>query len=198
VARSSLRIVLVGLALLAGALLTAFVVRDDGDAGATPTPPESIQGPQVRIGDLIYNVVDVRILKPDRPDDAPYLVNQPRRPKGNAYLGVFLKIYNQNADAEQASAPGYLLEPLKGSRAAMNQSTESPYQLVLASNVPAGGQLPVPGTAQDGGPYEGAFLLYVVNSDMTAAQPFRLVVHTGEQTGFVVLPPVPKLAGGGH
>jgi hypothetical protein len=80
----------------------------------------------------------------------------------------------------------------------MNQSTESPYGLVLTSKVPAGGVIPVPGTAQDGGPYEGAYLLYVVNGAMTDAQPFRLVVHTGEETGFIVLPPVPKLAGGGH
>jgi hypothetical protein len=33
VARSSVRVVLVVLALLAGAVLTAFVVRDDGSPG---------------------------------------------------------------------------------------------------------------------------------------------------------------------
>ena len=37
----------------------------------------------MRLGDLTYNITDVRLLDRDKPADAPYLVNlEPVRPKG--------------------------------------------------------------------------------------------------------------------
>jgi hypothetical protein len=153
----------------------------------------------VRLGDLTYVVTNIRVLDRDRPTDAPYLVNLQALPKGRAYFGVFVKIYNDNADAEQPSAPGYLLEPSRApGLVAQNQWSESPYKLDQGGTVPAGGVLPIPGSPSAGGPIDGGLLLYVIKGTMTAAQPFRLIINTGTQIGAVKLPRVPKLSGGGH
>jgi hypothetical protein len=189
------------LAAAIGAAATIVLVSrgNGGKAALTPTPPESIQGPHVRIGQLTYAITEIRILKLNRPADAPYLVNLQDPPKGDAYFGVFLKIYNHDRDNDHVSAPGFLLEPTKNtSLTAMNQSSESPYRLDQGGTVPAGSELPVPGSASAGGPIPGGMLLYVLNGKMTAAQPFRLVIHTGAQNAFIFLPRVPNLAGGGH
>ena len=123
----------------------------------------------MRLGDLTYNVTDIRLLDRNKPAEAPYLVNNPPRPKGRAYLGVFLKIYNHNQKRDRPSAPGFLLEPLRDpSLVVMNQSSESPYRLDQGGVVPAGGELPIPGSPSAAGPIEGGLLLYVVSSKMTA------------------------------
>jgi hypothetical protein len=187
-----------------GTLLIARGAGDDatgatGDAAATPVPLPPIQGPRLKVGDLLYNVTDVRILRRNRPADAPYLVNLERPPKGNAYLGVFVRVYNLSPKKEP-SAVGYLLEPSRSpGRAQMVLASESPYQLELGGAVPAGGQLPVPGSAAAEGKVPGALLLYRINGDTTANQPLDLVIHTpAGETAHLRLPPVPKLTVGGH
>ena len=199
--RVRIRLILIVAAAIAGGTLTFLVAKGNGQkSGRTPTPRESIQGPQVTIGDLTYNVTDVRLLRQNRPVDAAYLVNKDPSPKGLYYLGVFIKIYNNNPHKDQISAPGFLLEPAKApDLVVMQQASESPYNLDQGAPVPAGGELPIPGSPSAGGPIKGGLLLYWITPKMTLKQPFRLVVHTGNQNGFIVLPPVPKLTGtGGH
>src|SRR5262245_29116870 len=141
-----LRLALIVLAAVAGAAITVVLVSGNGGEGkAQPTPRLSIQGPQVRIGDLVYNVTAIRVLRLNKRGDAPYLTNYPPPPRGNAYLGVFLKFYNMNATRALPSAPGYLLEPIKNPGLVTGlQSSESPYALIPGAEVPAGGELPVP------------------------------------------------------
>jgi hypothetical protein len=197
VQRVSWRLVLIVAAGLAGATLTVFVSRGRGQEKPLLVP-SSIQGPQVTIGDLTYNVQSVRLLNPNRPADAPYMVNLPSQPKGRAYMGVFLKIYNHSREHDVVSAPGYLLEPVPApGLVVMNLPSESPYWLDQGGTVPAGGVLPVPGTPAAAGPTAGGMLLYLITSQMTANQPFRLIVHTGTQNGAIVLPRVARLTGGG-
>src|SRR6478672_9138581 len=175
------RIALIVVAALAGALLTVVLAWGGGEKPAETTP-RSIQGPQVRLDDLTYVITDVRLLNRNKPVDAPYLVNAPVRPKGRAYLGVFLKIYNNNADKALPSAPGYLLEPQKNpSYVVYQQWSESPYRLDPGTTVPAGGELPVPGSSSAAGPITGGLLLFVVRKEMTDAQPLRLIINIGTQ-----------------
>jgi hypothetical protein len=184
-------------------VLTVVLVWGDGDEATATAPPESIQGPQVRLGDLTYVITNVRVLDPNRPSDAPYVVNLEPVPKGRdgtsrVYFGVFLKVYNHNTDKAEPSAPGFLLEPTQApGLVAQNQWSESPYRLDQGATVPAGGQLPIPGSASAGGPIEGGLLLYVVSPAMTKAQPFRLVVNDGTQMGAIVLPKMNRLPGSG-
>lgn len=195
-----MRLALIALAAVAGAAITVVLVsRGGGEGKAQPPPRLSIQGPQVRIGDLVYNVTAIRVLQRNRPDDAPYLVNYPPPPRGNAYLGIFLKIYNMNPHKDLPSAPGYLLEPVKNPGLVTGlQSSESPYALVPGATVPAGGELPIPGTAAAAGPTDGALMLIRISGKTTRSQPWRLIINAAPQLGAIVLPRVPKLGGGGH
>jgi hypothetical protein len=200
---------LVVVALIAGAAVTALVVGGGNDSSANndekvqgvvadantaPLPP--IQGLQIEVDGLIYNVTDVRVLDFDSPSAAPYLTNLQRPGKGNAFLGVFMRIYNRNGKA-MPSAPGFLLEPSKQpGLAEMNKASESPYSLTMGATVPAGGVIPKPGTAAASGQFPGALILYGINTLTTQNQPLDLVVHT--QRGTIAklrLPPVPKLTG---
>ena len=195
IGRVSRKLSLVVLAAVTGAVLTIYLVDTGAGENAAAPTPLSIQGPQVRLGDLTYNVTNVRLLDRDKPAEAPYLVNNPVRPKGRAYLGVFIKIYNHDPNKDLPSAPGYLLEPQRNpSLVAYNQASESPYSLDQGGTVPAGGVLPVPGSPSAAGPIAGALLLYVVSDKMTAVQPFRLIINTGTQLGAITLPPVPKIS----
>jgi len=183
-------------------VLTVVLVWGD-DNSATATPQESIQGPQVRLGDLTYVITNVRVLDPNRPSDAPYVTNLEPVPKGRdgtsrVYFGVFLKVYNHNATQAEPSASGFLLEPsLEPGLVAQNAWSESPYRLDQGATVPAGGVLPIPGSAAAAGPIEGGLLLYVVSPAMTKAQPFRLVVNNGTEMGAIVLPKMARLPGSG-
>lgn len=202
--RSWFRLTLVVGALIAGVVITVLVAGGGDEAesskgaakaaGAKPLPP--IQGPQMNVDGLVYNVTDVRVLDFDSPSAAPYLTNLQRPGKGTAYLGVFMRVYNPSGRAV-ASAPGYLLEPAKAPELAeMVKASESPYSLILGGKVQANGVLPEPGTAAASGQFPGAMLLYGINTKTTAAQPFDLVVHTSKGTiAKLRLPPIPKLTG---
>jgi hypothetical protein len=208
--RSRFGLIAVVVALIAGAVGTVLVARG-GSAPATGTPaasvarssnrpaPPPIQGLQMKVDGLIYNVTDVRVLDFDSPSAAPYLTNLQRPGKGSGFLGVFMRVYNPTGK-DVASAPGYLLEPSKQpGLAEMNKASESPYSLTLGAKVPAKGVLPEPGTAAASGRFPGGLLLYGINGGTTDNQPLFLVVHTAKGTiAKLKLPPVPALTGKGH
>ncbi len=202
------RLTLVVVALLAGVIGTVVLTSGGGsdpvkrtsEAVATATPAlPAIQGPQLRMGDLVYNVTDVRVMNYDSPSSAPYLVNLQRPAKGAGYLAVFLRVYNLGK-RKQASAAGYLLEPSKQpGLAEMVKPAESPYQFTLGQAVPAGGVVPAPGTPAAAGKFPGGMLLYGINGDSTKNQPFDLVIHDADgRLAKLRLPPVPSLTGRGH
>jgi hypothetical protein len=196
---------LVLISLIAGVVLTV-VIAGGGDetpsgeraaAATTPAPAlPPIQGLQIGVEGLIYNVTDVRLLDFDSPSAAPYLTNLQRPAKGNAYLGVFLRVYNPTGRA-MGSAPGFLLEPSKNPELVeQNKATESPYSFKLGASVPAKGVIPVPGSAAASGQFPGGLLLYGVTSNTTKAQPLDLVIHTAKGTiAKLRLPPVPQVNG---
>src|ERR1700754_396873 len=110
------RLMLVGVALVAGVVVTVLVSGGGDETAANKPEPKAakgklppIQGLQMQVEGLIYNVTDVRILDYDSPSAAPYLTNLQRPAKGGAFLGVFMRVYNPTGK-DLASAPGYLLE----------------------------------------------------------------------------------------
>jgi hypothetical protein len=204
--RARFRLILVVAALLVGATATVVLAQGGGNsagsqAASTPAGPTQplppIQGPALEFEGLVYNITDVRVLNLDSPSDAPYLVNEPRLPKGSAYLGVFLRIYNRGK-VTRASAPGYLLEPQKAAiQVRQMASSQSPYQLAIGAKVAAGSMLPVPGTASAAGKLPGALMTYVIDSGVTKNQPVDLVIHAPDGAlAKLALPPLPSLTGG--
>src|SRR3954454_10221077 len=151
--------------MLVGAVL--FVAAGCGDkapaakpAAVAPKDLPPIQGAQMQVEGLIYNVTDVRILQYGKASDAPYLTNLERPPEGTAYLGVFMRVYNPTGK-DLPSAPGYLLEPSKQpGLVEQNSASESPYDLAMGATVKAKNVLPEPGSAAAKGEIPGALLLY--------------------------------------
>jgi hypothetical protein len=177
-----------------------------GDAPAkkpAPVAPKDlppVQGAQMQVEGLIYNVTGVRILEYGDAADAPYLTNLDRPPEGTAYLGVFMRVYNPTGK-NLPSAPGYLLEPSKQpGLVEQNSASESPFDLAMGATVKAKNVLPEPGTAAAKGTVPGALLLYPISKETTDNQPFDLVVHTAKGAiAKLRLPHVPKLkADGSH
>jgi hypothetical protein len=208
---SRFSLVAVVIVLVAGALGIVLVTRDSG-ASATGTSPHAasaaaanrpapppIEGRQMTVDGLIYNVTGVRVLDFDSPSAAPYLTNQERPAKGSALLGVFLRVYNPTGKA-MASAPGFLLEPSKEpGLAEQNLPSESPYSLTVGAKVPAKSVLPVPGSAAASGKFPGGLLLFPIDGVTIKSQPLYLIVHTNEGAiAKLKLPRVPALNGKAH
>jgi hypothetical protein len=158
---------------------------------ARPLPP--IEGPKIEFEGLVYNVTDVHELDFDNPSDAPYLTNMERPPKGEGFLGVFLRVYNPTG-AAATSAAGYLLEPTKNPGLAEQiLPAESKFRFAIGAKVPGNGAIPA---ASGGAP--GGLLLYPISTDTTRAQPFDFVIHTAKGgLANLRLPRVPKLKGHG-
>jgi hypothetical protein len=182
--------------------MSAMVVASCGghkdkatDSAAPPAAvdPASIKGPQLRMGDLIYNITDVHLFDYKSKDSRPYLTNLPAPDKGTQLLGVFLRVYNVGAKPEPA-AVGYLLEPQKQpGLVEQNIDVQTPLAMKVGSQVKPGAVYP----AADQGKYTGAMLLYPVSGPSTRAQPFDLVIHDGV-TGAIAkleVPHVKELSG---
>jgi hypothetical protein len=191
-------------ALIAGVVGTVLIARGGDDATAdknsaknasAPAPPP-IQGLQMAVDGLIYNVTDVRRLDFDSPSAAPYLTNLQRPGKGSAYLGVFLRVYNPT-NKPMASAAGYLLEPSKRPVLVEQvKNMESPYSFRMGATVPAKSVIPTPGTAAASGKFPGGLLLFGITGETTKAQPLDLVVHTAKGgIAKLRLPPVEQVNG---
>jgi|SRR3954449_680477 hypothetical protein len=195
--RSWFRLILVGAALVgAGGCGDKGPAQKPAAVAPKDLPP--IEGAQMQVEGLVYNVTDVRILEYGKPSDAPYLTNLERPAEGSAYLGVFLRVYNPTGK-DLPSAPGYLLEPSKQpGLAEQNSASESPYDLAMGATVKAKNVLPEPGSAAAKGEIPGALLLYPISKETTDSQPFDLVVHTAKGAiAKLRLPHVPKLTAAG-
>ncbi len=180
--RPRFRIVLVGIALIAGVVLVVLIAGG-GDDTPSAKPVVAAKGMpamgdrKIEVEGLVYDVTDVRVLSFDDPLAAPYLTNL-HKVKDTDYLGVFLRVYNPTGK-DLASAPGYLLEPSRQpGLAEQNNPSESPFSFEPGATVKAKNMLPEPGTAASKGTIPGALLLYPVSKETTDNQPFDLVVHT--------------------
>jgi hypothetical protein len=209
--RSRFGLVAVVIVLAAGALGIVLVAHDGGASATAPSPqaasaaavtrpaPPPIQGLQMTVEGLIYNVTEVRVLDFDSPSAAPYLTDLERPAKGSALLGVFVRVYNPNGKA-MVSAPGFLLEPSKApGLAEQNQAVASPYSLTVGAKVPAKGVIPEPGSAPASGKFPGGLLLFSIDGTTIKSQPLFLIVHTSQGAiAKLKLPRVPGLTDKTH
>jgi hypothetical protein len=165
-----------------GASATGPSTHAASAAAANRPAPPPIEGRQMTVDGLIYNVTGVRVLDFDSPSAAPYLTNLERPAKGSALLGVFLRVYNPSGKA-MVSASGFLLEPSKQPGLAEEVApSESPYSFSLGAKVPAKGVIPVPGSRAASGQFPGGLLSYPIDGMTIKNQPLFLVVHTAKGT----------------
>lgn len=178
--RAKVALVLGLVALLAGVPLAGCGEEEGQDA------LESAEGEPLELGDLIYNVAITRFLNPSLTSDAEYLVGQETEPPGQTYLGVFLRIDNENEDDAVESAPSYTVTDTSG-RDYEPLESESLYALDIGGIVDADGALPAPDTTASEGVIQGSMLLFLVDDDVSENRPLELEIDSADGTGVVEL-----------
>src|ERR1700710_2909687 len=93
------RLTLVVVVLLIGVVANVALTGGDDKTktasnAASSGPVPAIAGPQIRIGDLIYNISDVHVFDFKSDESRPYLTNMPVPAAGTQLLGVFMRVYN--------------------------------------------------------------------------------------------------------
>jgi hypothetical protein len=171
-----------GLVALLGAVLPLVACGEEEGQDAL----ESAEGEPLELGDLIYNVAITRFLNPALADDAEYLVGQAPEPPGKTYLGVFLRIDNENEDDAIESAPSYAVTDTSG-RDYEPVASDSLYALDIGATVDADGALPAPDTTASEGVIQGSMLLFLVDDDVSANRPLELEINSADGTGVVEL-----------
>lgn len=144
-----------------------------------------VEGEQLHLDGLTYNVAITRFLNIQDTEDSEYLVGQDPPEPGTSYLGVFLTILNQGEE-ELPSADGFTVisseevrfDPLV---------TESPYALPVGDPIPAKGRLPIPNSTAATGPIEGSMLVFLVDDAVSESRPLRLEIEGDTETGEVEL-----------
>jgi hypothetical protein len=173
------------IALLAAIALAAIVVAGALSACGEEAESEVVEGEPIEIGELSYNVQITRFLNPDDTEDSEYLLGQPPPPPGTEYLGVFMVIENETEEA-LPSASDYIVIDTLDAEYEFAES-ESPYALDVGAEVPAEGQLPIPGSTAATGPNQGSLLIFPVDDGVSENRPLELEIDTADGTGKVIL-----------
>jgi hypothetical protein len=165
----------VALALLAGVL----------SACGEEAESEVVEGEPIELGDLEYNVQITRFLNPDDTEDSEYLLGQPPPSPGTEYLGVFMVIENETEEAIASASDYIVIDTLDAEYEPVE--SESPYALDVGADVPAEGQLPLPGTTAATGPNQGSLLIFEVDDGVSENRPLELEIVAPDGTGKVIL-----------
>lgn len=139
--------------------------------------------PYLNVGPLIYQVQLSRELNPYNTEDAAYLQGltpvEAKLGPGEEWFAVFLQVYNDTKNAEQASSnitlsdtQGNLYTPL----------TPNPVNLYSyrAGTVRSGGKLPEPDTPAYFGPAQGELLLYKLKVISLDNRPIEIKIRNPE------------------
>lgn len=149
---------------------------------------EADEGVPIQLGSMKLNVQETRFLNPAQPDDKQYLAGQRvPPPAGQAYLGVFLTINNEGDTAVRLPGPPQIsvTDTTGASYQAIPSST--PFAAPLGTALPAGGDIPAPGTAAANGPTQGAIVLFLVPQGIGENRPLKLEIDFQGETGEITL-----------
>jgi hypothetical protein len=191
------RLTLVVVVLLIGVVVIVAVTSGGDDKTVTASnassagPVPALTGPQIRIGDLIYNITGVHVFDYKSPESRPYLTNIPAPTPGTQLMGVFMRAYNVGTKPQPLAA-AFLLEPQKNPNLVeMVIDVQTPLAMDVTSSVPAAGVYPAAGTSAAKSKWKGAMLLYAISGPSTRAQPFDLVIH--DAAGGIAKLEVPRI-----
>ena len=142
----------------------------------------------LELGDIQYRVQITRFLNPHDVEDAEYLDGLPDSlPKGQAYLGVFLKVKNEGSKPFKVptKADFTVKDTTDQQFSPIPQNT--PFSLVLGSTIPPGGELPLADSAAGAGPIEGGLVLFKVDTSVSENRPIELEIDSDGNKGSIEL-----------
>ncbi len=170
------------------ALAVAIALLTLGAAGCGEEEEELVvEGEPIEIGDLRFNVQLTRLLNPNDTEDAEYLRGLPDPPPHQDYLAVFMEVDNEGDEAtrlptaeelEVRDSAGHAFEPVEA---------ESVFALDLGASIEAGGQAPAEDTAARSGPVQGAFVLFLIDTDASENRPLELEIEADGEHGTIEL-----------
>lgn len=142
----------------------------------------------LELGDIGYRVQITRFLNPSDIEDSQYLEGQPDSPpKGKAYLGVFMKVFNESDKAFEV--PAYSAFTVKDTfgREYEPVSQDTIFSLDPGESIPPGAELPQPESASGSGPIGGSMLLFLVDTGITENRPIELAIDSDGEEGSIEL-----------
>lgn len=158
------------------AVLVLATVASLGAAGCGEEHgTEAVEGQPLHLGELIYNVQITRFLNPDNVEDENYLIGQPEAPPGEEYLGVFIRINNEDDEEAHSIPDRFEIVDTRGNTF-QALDTESPFALEFGAEVPPDGEIPAFDTPARSGPIKGAMLLFLLADESVENRPIQLVI----------------------
>ncbi len=146
-----------------------------------------VEGEPIELGDLRFNVQLTRFFNPNDVEDAEYLRGLPPPPLGKDYLAVFMQVKNEgDDDLRLPSAAEMEVEDTIGAKYTPIE-TNSVFALALGDPIPARGEVPSAETAAANGPTQGAFVLFLVDEDVSENRPLELTILADGEEGIIEL-----------
>jgi hypothetical protein len=133
--------------------------------------------PYLNVGPLIYQVQLSRELNPSDTEDVGYLQGLPSAEDalapGQEWFGVFIQVYNDNSVPFPAATSMTITDTQGNAYTPLPPSPTSSYAY-RGGEVPAKGQLPIPGSTAAFGPTQGALLLYKLQLASLDNRPLKI------------------------
>lgn len=175
------------LALFALVLVVPFAACGEGNDPVAFGKTESIY---VTTGGLRYQVQASRKLNPYDVEDKDYLVGVPKAAEQvanakYAWYGVFVRAENRSDKGDGpkqtiTSAPSFKLEDNQGDSALPTVLPADNVYGYHATDIEAGGQLPLKSSTAASGPMGGSLILFKVEQVLLERRPVQLVIQSAD------------------
>jgi hypothetical protein len=146
-----------------------------------------VEGEPIELGDLRFNVQLTRFLNPTDTEDAEYLEGLPAPPPTHDYLAVFMDVENEGDDELRLPSATELEVTDTTDRKYEPVEAESLFALDLGAPIEAGGEAPEVDSAASSGPVQGAFVLFLVDVDVSENRPLELEIKADGAEGTIEL-----------
>jgi len=157
---------------LAGALLACSLLL--GACGSSSDQKSVKEGQAAELGGLRYNTVFSRYLNANDPEDAAYLVGQPKAKPGELYLGVFLQV--KNIGNKTSTLPSvFTVTDTEGELYTSLPST-SEFAFPTGTKLEDDRIVPDPDSPAGSGPIQGSLVLFRVPDSANENRPLTLMI----------------------
>ena len=172
--------------LLAAPLFLAACGGSDseGHGGGHGGEELLVEGEPFDLGPFEYNVLFSRPLNRYDVEDRDYLVGQPPPEPGELYVGVFVRIINNDEEKGHKIPDSFEILDTTGERFE-NLESRSIFRLKTGTVLGPGDQAPAIDSAPQTGPVQAALLVYLMDQETLELRPIEMEIP-GEEEGEVV------------
>jgi hypothetical protein len=167
------------------ALLAALALGGCGDSHTRVTTgtyagESGASAPYLNVGPLIYQVQLSRELNPANNEDAAYLEGlsaaQRTLVPGQEWFAVFLEVYNESSIAQPVATSPTISDSEGNIYTPVLPDLSNQFAYRAGTIVPAGNQLPLPGSVAADGAAQGVLLLYKIQVASLDNRPLKLKI----------------------